>query len=564
MMTTKPDISKVFRTVFLMLVLATFSTALSASNAEWSEPVNLTDWTDELRAIHHLGMSDDGRQVAFWMRFKPNKQWSIWARVLPSGGDWEPAHNVSGWTEEIGEPPGTYIYDFAMTPGGEAWAIWAEQVSQQPGDNIWLKGARCSPEECTWQVENISDGLEGFIYDMDLSIELEGHLAVSWVACAQDPSYGGPCAVNVKRRFPGAVGWEPLNHLDGSSGMAIYSVDTLVGTGGLTYVQWEERSPVDAAKSGLFGRTYLPALDTWDGSNSTPLSGWKEGLSPSEPVMDPSGTVITAWSELISKSPNTYSNYSRTRSATSGTWSTSVKISQDSETASWTRLAAGQNGTVLAVTVKDKPGSTSDYGVFATVRDAGSTWGPETQLSDWFSRGSTYPPTYPTFGVWPDGTCLVTWDALYTYRDSNLDEAIFWNSRPPNSSWSGKGRLSLWYSSVDYPNLGLGNDGSAVLTWTTKDAYQPANQQMAIMVTHFPPGGPWTEPIALSDWDYYSAMYSTDLAVHPEGQPVGALWYQAQSTDSAALFYSQFSAEEEVERDKVYLPMVAIRGEEIR
>jgi hypothetical protein len=337
--------------------------------------------------------------------------------------------------------------------------------------------------------------------------------------------------------------------------MAIYSVDILVGPGGLTYVQWWEISPTNPVQSGLFGRTYLPTSGTWDGSNTTPLSGWEEGLFPIDPVIDPSGTVITAWSEK-NKSTNKYSIHSRTRSAASGTWSTSAKISQDSETAPWTWLAAGQNGTVLAVTVLDKPGSTSEYGVFATVRDAGSTWGPETQLSDWVSSRFTYPSTNPAIGVWPDGTCLVTWNALYSSHDANLDEAIFWNTRSPNSSWVGQSRLSLWFSSVDSPNLGLVHDGSAVLTWATKDAYQPANQQMAIMVTHFPPGGPWTEPTALSDWDYYSTMYTTDLAVHNEGQPVGALWHQAQSTKSKAIFYSQFSTEE-VGGNKVYLPMVS-------
>ena len=73
MMTTKRDVSKLIRTVFLMLVLTTFSTAMSASNAEWFEPVNLSGWMDELKTIHHLEMSDD--QVAtiraFWVNMEP-------------------------------------------------------------------------------------------------------------------------------------------------------------------------------------------------------------------------------------------------------------------------------------------------------------------------------------------------------------------------------------------------------------------------------------------------------------------------------------------------------------
>jgi hypothetical protein len=557
MMRTKRDISKLIWTVFLLLVLTTFSTALSASNAEWSEPVNLSGWREDLSSIHHLEMSEDGRQVAFWVGYQTNKQWSIWARVRPPGGDWEPAHNVSGWMELLDDPPGIHGYDVGMTPWGEAWAIWAEQVSQQPGDNIWVKGARCSPEECTWQVENVSDWPEGFIRDVDISIGIEGHLAVSWVACAGNPSTGGgPCAVYVKRRFPGATGWEPLERLDGSSGMAIWSVNTLVGPGGLTFVQWWEDSPYPPEgylKTGAFGKTFVPASGTWDGSSYTPLSGWKEGLVPSDPVMDPSGTVITAWSELITKSPYTYNNYSRTRSSASGTWSSPTKISQDNKIKSKIFLAVGHNGTVLAVTVKGRPGSTSEFAWFATVRDAGSTWGSEIQLSDWISSGHTY----PALGVWPDGTCLVTWNMLDSSRGPNQDEAMFWNTRPPNSSWAGQGRLSLWYDSVDNPNLDLGHNGSAVLTWATKDADQAANQQTVIMATHYPPGGPWTDPIAISDWDKNAMMFPMGLAVHPEGQPIGAVWYQYNNVKGSGFFYSQFGAEEEVVWNKVYLPMVA-------
>jgi hypothetical protein len=210
---------------------------------------------------------------------------------------------------------------------------------------------------------------------------------------------------------------------------------------------------------------------------------------------------------------------------------------------------------VLAVFTKQKPGSTSEYGVFATVRDAGSAWGSETQLSDWFSIGLSYLP-YPAIGVWPDGACLVTWNGTGKNIDPNLTDAIFWNSRPPNGSWTGQGRLSHWYSLVDSPNLGLGHDGSAAITWATKDAYQPANQQTAVMATYYPPGGPWTDPTAISGWDFYSSMSPTGLAVHTEGHPVGAVWYQSQSSDNEAIFYSQFS-KEEAGGNKVYLPMVA-------
>jgi hypothetical protein len=264
--------------------------------------------------------------------------------------------------------------------------------------------------------------------------------------------------------------------------------------------------------------------------------------------------VIIAWNEMITSSPYMYSNYSRTRPSASGTWSPPAKISQDNTSSYRPILAAGNNGTVLAVYVKGMPAPSSDYAWYANVRDAGGIWGSETQLSSWASS-SPFHGGGATIGVWPDGTCLVTWNMLDASRNPNQDEAVFWNTRSPGGSWAGQGRLSHWYDFADAPNLGMGLDGSAVVLWAAKDAYQPANHQTAIMEVHFPPSGPWTDENTVSDWDSYSSMFPFGLAVHPAGQPVGVTWYQSKSASERGFFYSQFSTGE-VGGKKVYLPMV--------
>ena len=530
--------------ISVLTVLLVFTPALAASTASWSTPVNLSDWQVRLNEPWvHRGA--DGTQAIFWMQPHTTlPQDSLWARVRTSGGEGSTAQDIFGWQEYQ-----NFFPQFGVAPDGTVWVLWTIPDLNQTGDNLQVKIASWSGSG-PWQIETLSE-YETTIRNIDLSLGPDGHLAATWVACASlSPYINGPCALNIRRRFPGASVWELTERLDALTGMGILYGRSLVGPGGMVVTTWGEASQTITDRWHVMTRAYDPALSTWESSPIDVSGVIRTNMWPflAQPVMGSDGTVIAAWYKQDPADYNKADLYSATRQASTGTWNSPVPISNihDAGLLSVPKLAVGQNGTAVIAWEQKKSGTlTLEYAVFANVCDPGDTWGtiPPTQVSDYFNSIDLAAPQ-----VWPDGSMMLLWEAQDDSRDSKEDETILWNSRSPSGTWGdiGQGQLGGWYDSIDGTSVTSAIDGSISVLWGIRDGYQPVDQRAKVQTASWAPGAV-TITVDTLQSGYSSVDLSDDSIVgSDDGQTRAAAWLTQKSATSPsdpqyAVFYAEDS-----------------------
>jgi hypothetical protein len=82
-------------------------------------------------------------------------------------------------------------------------------------------------------------------------------------------------------------------------------------------VLWEETNTLDTSKWGVMARAFNPGSGNWSANYVDPISGWFEEMGLGEPVMEPDGTVIAAWTET-SPVRNADTIFSATRPISTG------------------------------------------------------------------------------------------------------------------------------------------------------------------------------------------------------------------------------------------------------
>jgi hypothetical protein len=529
----------------------------------WSPPLNVSGWyTLGIGQGMRLKMGADGMQAAFWIQAVSIMEGAIFGAVCPPSGDWSAAENVTGWLTPAIPTLNPAYWSAGVGLDGTTWAVWSIVDPAQPGDNVRVKvGHR--PPGGTWQTDDLSEWWHGTLpRAVDLHIGPDGDMAAIWAECASLANLSqGPCSMNVRRRLAGATTWETTERLDSLTGAGIAWPHVLVGPAGLTVVVWAEANPSSPSQWGVKARAYTPSSG-WDSSVEDVSDGWLEPRYPNgdwlaQPVMDASGTFITAWTAKTSPGSANDAQYSATRAASTGNWSPPAQISVDHNAGAldtpW--LAVGQDGTTIAAWKCEGVGVLANqYAIFANARDPGGTWSPaEVQVySAWWDG-----VTLSDLGIWPDGTAVVLWQAVDTSRPATENEGVFWSARH-GGTWGGggQGQLGLWAEEVNGAALELGGDGSATAIWSIEDASQPVGEQSSVQVAAWPPGGPWgaSEPLAAG---YKSAfVWHEGLVAGQGGRPVAAVWWVMRdvvnpiTTPSYAVFHSQWP------EWRIYLPLV--------
>ena len=539
----------------LMVVLLAITPALTTSSAgRWTQATNMSDWQAALEP-HWMRISDDGTQVVYWIAFDlVGPKGAIHARVRPPGGSWGQVEDITGWMT------GTWNLNFwkvVVGPDGTAWAVWAIYDPGQPAvSRFKMKAAQRLPDG-TWQSEDWTGWLAQVRF-VDLSVGPDGDLVAAWVACnTTSPTLSdGPCYVNARRRPAGATAWGSTQQLNGPPGPdGVDEAYALVGPGGLAVVVWDQVNPFPTSQWRVMANAFNPLTGFWDISQ-TPVSGFVEprnvGNWLAQPVMDPGGTVVAAWTAKTPPALLQDAQYSSTRAASTGTWSLPAQIAAPNNANSFgePRLAVGQNGAVVAAWEWEN--ASSQYAIFANARDPGGTWSGELQVST--SLVSSV--SLRDLDVWPDGTAMVLWEEKDTTRPADVDEALWWSARTPSSTWGsgGDGQLWGWGKAVSGAALELSSDGTGTVAWGVEDANQPTNQQGAVLAAHWPSAGPWDTPTTILEGYKGAYVWYEGLAAGPGGRSVGAaflVWrHVVAPTPGVAIFYSGW------QRKALYLPIV--------
>jgi hypothetical protein len=539
----------------VLLILVTASTsALATVNSDWSPPQNLSDWYGIAgEGGHSLDLGIDGTQLAAWFVSAGPAKWTLRARVRPPGHDWEVGATIVAARDHVFKAVPT-MWSSGVAPDGTSWLVWIEIDHSVAGDNMLIGAAHRPPGPGqSWAVDDLTDGAyETSIRTVDMQIGPDGDVAVVWVACAAStiPS-DGPCHVRARRWPAGATAWEGIYQTDQAySGEAIEKAHVVVGPGGLTVVLWVQTDTSNPVKWALLSRAFSPspAPGGWE-ANVTNVSGWQTYVLPSPPVCDPGGTVTAAW-RSTAPDPSKHAHYANTRPAV-GAWNgTPAQISpgRSSYGGLGPTLAVGEDGTVSAAYV-DYAGATETY-LYANTRQAASTWGGEQLVHG----GPNLLIRNQKLGVWPQGAALILFWVADTGRDAHEDSGVFWSMRPPHASWGdgGQDQLGTWCENMSDIALKVALDGSAFAAWSMRDTNHPPPDDYQVLASSWVAGGPFEEPVALSDVHNYAWLGDRTCVLGQFGEPAAVAWEATRSPDlSTAIMYS----ERMVASNRVYLPV---------
>ena len=535
------------RLVGLLLLLALIPT-LTASAANWSQPVNVSGWV-EYTDDFWLWISQDGTRAAFWVQRQNSfQEGALWASVRQPGQDWTTPSNLSGWIDpnHLGEE---YLSS-GLTPDGTAWALWVDQDSSQVGDN-WQVKAAWRPTNGSWKTGVLSEWYESAIRSSQLAIGPDGDLAAVWVACASLSNiWDPPCHVRIRRRAAGAGSWQSTEQVDTALPPAgINESQVRMGPDELTVVVWTEANAADPThfQWWVMARAYRPA-GGWDGTVKEISNGWvtASGVWLAQSVMDPAGTLTTAWKARDVSGSD--SIVSATRAGSTNSWSLATEISlKFAPDIRLPRLAVGRNGTVAAVWEWEM--LSGDDALYAVVRDPGSSWGSQTRV-----HGPVDSLQLSDVEIWPDGTSAVLWKQEDQSKPSGGNASLRWSARPAQGQWGDQGmagRIGELGGEINGAGLGLSSSGRAAAVWSQYDGSRPANQQWSTLASVRPAGGEWTAPDSLAEGYALTGACAAGVTAAPQEDMIGALWQMNKPANyDFAMFYSQLG------EPALFLPLV--------
>jgi hypothetical protein len=514
-MNTKP----IHLILIVMGMLLLFPSNLgNASISAWTEPENLSGWQDGLSPPWLL-VGEDGTQAIFWIHYDiTNTREAVWGRVRRPGGEWSTAKDIFGWRDFNEVFP-----QFGITLDGKVWAVTVMPDKSHPGDNLQVKAAGWLDIK-KWEIDILSD-YESEVRDLDLSTGPEGHLAITWVACATSTSEDqGPCDVRVQRRKPNASLWEPRDDSIDTAVTGVLDARSLVGHEGMVVTTWAEYSQTSEYEWHVMSSTFDPGPKTWEfPPEDISDGGFMLGMDPflAEPVMGSDGTVVAGWYARHPSQPNKSKLLAVTRQGNPDIWSLPVPLadyhipSGDNPL----RLTVGEDGTAVAAWVQ-RHDTVSKYALYANQRDPGSTWlSNPIRVTNWNDRIELAAPQ-----VWPDGSSILLWKVVDNGRPVSESQTIFWSARSPKGIWGdlGSSQLDGWYKEVFSVDLAVAKDGSVTAVWGIEDTSQPPGEYAGAMAANWKPGL-GDVPVTTLTTGYHSVYLSEDgVVIKPDGSPAAA------------------------------------------
>lgn len=372
------------------------------------------------------------------------------AEVVPDTGRVTPARQ---WTSnvKVNDDTGTRYQSSPSLAVDASGTFYAVWQDFRNG-NYDIYFARSTDNGATWSSNvKVSDDLGSRVQgDPSLAVDANGTLYVAW-----DESFNNDYDIYVTTSTDGGQSWSANIKVNDDSGTSRQQYSSLaVDASGIVYVAWQDQ------RNGNYDVYFATSTDsgtTWSTNvKVNDDSGTSAQYKPSLAV-DASGTVYVAWED------NRNSNYdiyfaSSTDSGT--TWSTDVKVNDETDSADQlvANLAVDSSG-MLYVTWHN--GNRDIY--FATSTDGGTTWSSNIKFND--DSGASR-QEYPSLAVDANGIVYVTWQ---DNRNGNYD-IYFAKSVDDGNHWQVQAMVNdnNGESQLPKPSLAVNANGNAVIAWTDK------------------------------------------------------------------------------------------------
>lgn len=293
----------------------------------------------------------------------------------------------------------------------------------------------------------------------------------------------------------GSGGWGEAHLLQAPELADAASTDVAVGPGGVAFVAW--------LQSGSNHEVWAASFDPGSGwSKSTQLSVSSQTAASPSIAAGSDGTAMAVWAQNDGGNINPWASYYTPSTG----WQNAQKLALSDQTdASAPQVAAGPNGYYVAVW--QASGGSYDR-IWANIFAPSVSWGGDLAIDADLGYAQA-----PAAGFDAAGDILVVWDA-----NDGAHESIGWSRFVPDQAWS----TAAWAETDDvtdaeYVSLAVRSDGSALAAWTRYNV--TAGYAVA---APFSPGTGWGPVVKVSSNIVYDA---TDAQAATDDSGVGYLVY---------------------------------------
>ena len=482
--------------------------AYRPASGVWSAPVKVNDDTGTAdQTSPAIGVDAAGNAYAVWQDTRSFTLGDIYFAYRPVTGTW-------GANVKVNDGVNAYhtLPDIAVTPAGDAWAVWRDQ--RNPTAAIY---AAFRPLAGAWGGnERVNSGATIGLSPPAVAVDANATAHAVWASGS---------IYYTTRPLTGT--WSTQARVNDSSPGAKANPVIAVSAPNVAYAAWDD------ARVGTYTSIYFASLlvtGTWGTNvrvNDDPITNSRYHDAPAI-AASPSGLVV-AW-EDNRQAPGYNEIYGAAR-APDGVWTANAIVNDDHGGSVQNRpdIAVDGFGYAYAAWVDGRScvlcGYSLGNAVFSSRWLPGSGWESETEVY----RSVQYPDS-TALGADGAGNTHVVWK---DYLEGSGVPRVFRSSRAPDGAWEPGSVLSLTVRDQRNPDIAVDRSGNFVAIW---DQYN-----FGLHFADRPAGGPWGPgQIITSQYGYDSAIavdqagaaYAIWAAVNPNDiwsayRPPGGVWNAA-------------------------------------
>lgn len=345
-----------------------------------------------------------------------------------------------------------------------------------------------------------------------------------------DNREGAPATADVGTTKAPAQAWSASVRVNDDTGTAQQDRPAIaLGPDGATYLIWDDYRP--GTQADIYFSRRDPATGVWSANQRVNNDTSNRTQYQADIAVDGSNNAYAVWQDPRNgnKTPDPDIYFSK-RSATTGAWSSNVRVNNDTQGAPSQyapAIAVKSDGAAVAVWVDRRSNQWNIYS--ARLPAGGSTWGTNIRVTSNTSSRKDAPDVV----VGPDGTAYAVWE---DDRAGNYD--VWFTKLPSGSStWTPEVRVSDDPGSqAQYgARIGMDTAGNLIVIWLDDRPYP----RTEVRSSRLPTGSStWAASVVVSDGAAYAV--STALAVKGNGNAFAA-WQDARGS-SYDIWGSYFDA----------------------
>jgi hypothetical protein len=383
--------------------------------------------------------------------------------------------------------------DVAMSPGGEAFALWEQYDPSNTMPGFWANGGTAAGP---WGSATVAESYNGtcvLLPAQHVAVDPMGNAVAVWARSLGD-CLSGKISIWANRYTKG-VGWSTAQLLETDEALSAYDPQIVFDRSGDALAVWYQ----DGTHTHILA-SRLPAGGSWSSPQLLETNNVGGADSP-RIAMDGGGNAIVVWQQYDGAKFDIWA----TRYVNGSGWGTPQLLESGNTDARYPEVGVGANGDATAVWVQR---DATRFNVWANRYVANNGWGVA-QLIETSDLADAW---YPHVAMDSIGNAVAVW-----YQSDGNRDNIWANRYTAGIGWGAAQLLETNNAGRAFdPRVVLDSGGSALAVWAQSDGTHDS-----IWANRFLVSTGWATP-QLLETDASTDHNNPALAIDSSGNAVAA------------------------------------------